>query len=72
MLKIRYHTFFKKDYKRVVKRGYDTKLMEEIILIVISSFEEIEKYDGILLLWSNIFPSRPFFRIVKISPCTTT
>ncbi len=31
MLKIRYHTSFKKDYKRVVKRGYDTKLMEEII-----------------------------------------
>ena len=43
MLKIRYHTSFKEDYKRVVKRGYDTKLMEEIILIVISSFEEIEK-----------------------------
>lgn len=31
MLKIRYHTSFKKDYKRVVKRGYDIKLMEEII-----------------------------------------
>ena len=31
MLKIRYHTSFKKDYKRVVKGGYDTKLMEEII-----------------------------------------
>ena len=31
MLKIRYHTSLKKDYKRVVKRGYDTKLMEEII-----------------------------------------
>ncbi len=28
MLKIRYHTSLKKDYKRVVKRGYDTKLME--------------------------------------------
>ena len=31
MLKIRYHTSFKKDYKRVVKRGYNIKLMEEII-----------------------------------------
>lgn len=31
MQKIRYHTSFKKDYKRVVKRGYDTKLIEEII-----------------------------------------
>ncbi len=26
MLKIRYHVSFKKDYKRIVKRGYDTKL----------------------------------------------
>ncbi|MCM1263581.1 MAG: type II toxin-antitoxin system YafQ family toxin [Butyrivibrio sp.] len=31
MLKIRYHSSFKKDYKRVVKRGYDIKLMEDII-----------------------------------------
>lgn len=32
MLKIRYHSSFKKDYKRVVKRGYNTKLLEDIIL----------------------------------------
>lgn len=31
MLKIRYHTSFKKDYKRLIKRGYDTKLIEDII-----------------------------------------
>ena len=31
MLKIRYNTSFKKDYKRVIKRGYNAKLMEEII-----------------------------------------
>ncbi len=31
MLKIRYHTSFKKDYKKIVKRGYNIKLMEEII-----------------------------------------
>lgn len=31
MRKIRYHTLFKKDYKKVVKRGYDVKLMEDII-----------------------------------------
>ena len=31
MLKIKYHNSFKKDYKRVVKRGYDIKLIEEII-----------------------------------------
>lgn len=31
MLTIRYHTSFKKDYKKVIKRGYDIKLMEDII-----------------------------------------
>ena len=31
MLKIKYHTSFKKDYKKVVKRGYDIKLMEDVI-----------------------------------------
>ncbi len=31
MLKIKYHTSFKKDYKKVVKRGYNTKLIEDII-----------------------------------------
>ena len=29
MLKIRYTNRFKKDYKLIVKRGYDTKLLEE-------------------------------------------
>lgn len=31
MLKIRYHTSFKKDYKKIVKRGYSIKLLEEVI-----------------------------------------
>jgi len=31
MLKIKYHTSFKKDYKKVIKRGYDIQLMEDII-----------------------------------------
>lgn len=31
MLRIRYHASFKKDYKKIVKRGYDIKLMEHII-----------------------------------------
>lgn len=31
MLKIKYHTSFKKDYKKVVKRGYDIKLLEDVI-----------------------------------------
>lgn len=31
MLRIRYHASFKKDYKKIVKRGYDVKLLEEMI-----------------------------------------
>ena len=31
MLKIKYHTSFKKDYKKVIKRGYDIKLLEAVI-----------------------------------------
>ena len=31
MLKIRYHASFRKDYKRIVKRGYDVKLLEDIV-----------------------------------------
>ncbi len=31
MLRIRYHASFKKDYKRIIKRGYNIKLLEDII-----------------------------------------
>ena len=31
MLTIKYHTAFKKDYKRIKKRGYDTRLLEKVI-----------------------------------------
>ncbi len=31
MLTIKYHASFKKDYKRIVKRGYNIKLLEDII-----------------------------------------
>lgn len=31
MLTIRYQTTFKKDYKRIKKRGYDICLLEEVI-----------------------------------------
>lgn len=37
MLKIKYHNSFKKDYKRVVKRGYDIKLIEEHISIYLKN-----------------------------------
>ena len=35
MLTIKYQTTFKKDYKRIVKRGYDIRLLEEVILSLI-------------------------------------
>lgn len=31
MLTIKYHSSFKKDYKRVIKRGYNIELMEDVI-----------------------------------------
>ena len=31
MLTIKYQTAFKRDYKQIVKRGYDTRLLEEVI-----------------------------------------
>jgi len=34
MLKIRYQSNFKKDYKRVVKRGYDINLLINVIEIL--------------------------------------
>lgn len=37
MLEIRYHTKFKKDFKTVLKRGYDIKLLEEVIEMLINN-----------------------------------
>lgn len=34
MLTIKYQTAFKKDYKRIKKRGYDTRLLEKTITIL--------------------------------------
>lgn len=34
MLTIRYETTFKKDFKRIVKRGYDARLLEKAIEIL--------------------------------------
>ena len=31
MLTIRYETMFRKDFKRIVKRGYDVRLLENVI-----------------------------------------
>jgi len=34
MLTIKYQTAFKKDYKRIKKRGYDTRLLEKAIRLL--------------------------------------
>ena len=31
MLTIKYQSVFKKDYKRIKKRGYDTRLLEKVV-----------------------------------------
>lgn len=44
MLKIRYSSRFKKDYKTIVKRGYDTKLFEEVLRILVQNEPLPQKY----------------------------
>jgi mRNA interferase YafQ len=35
MLKVRYSSRFKKDFKIIVKRGYDVKLLEEVLSLLV-------------------------------------
>ena len=44
MLTIRYETTFKKDFKRIVKRGYNIRLLEEVIEILANGQSLPEKY----------------------------
>ena len=44
MLTIKYHTSFKKDYKRIVKRGYDLSLLEKVIELLANEEKLPEKY----------------------------
>lgn len=44
MLRIRYSNRFKKDYKSIVKRGYDTKLFEEVLSILVQEKTLPQKY----------------------------
>lgn len=34
MLTIKYHTIFKKDYKRIKKRGYDMRRLEKVVTLL--------------------------------------
>lgn len=44
MLKIKYSSRFKKDYKTIVKRGYDIKLLEEVLRILVQNEPLPQKY----------------------------
>lgn len=44
MLKIRYSNRFKKDFKTIKKRGYNIKLLEEVLNFLVNEEELPEKY----------------------------
>ncbi|HHV15935.1 type II toxin-antitoxin system YafQ family toxin [Syntrophomonas wolfei] len=44
MLKIRYSSRFKKDFKAIVKRGYDVKLLEEVLNLLVQEKALPQKY----------------------------
>lgn len=44
MLTIKYETTFKKDFKRIVRRGYNIKLLEEVIELLANGEQLPEKY----------------------------
>ncbi len=50
MLKIRYESTFKKDYKRIVKRGYDARLLEAVVSLLAEQKELPAKYKDHMLI----------------------
>jgi mRNA interferase YafQ len=44
MLTIRYEATFKRDFKRMVRRGYDIRLLEEVITLLANEQTLPEKY----------------------------
>lgn len=44
MLTIKYETAFKKDFKRIVRRGYDVRLLEEVIEMLANGLPLPVKY----------------------------
>ena len=44
MLTIRYYISFKKDYKRIAKRGYDIRKLDEVIDLLANEKPLSEKY----------------------------
>lgn len=44
MLRIRYSSRFKKDYKAIIKRGYNAKLLEEVLYLLVQEKALPQKY----------------------------
>ncbi len=44
MLTIKYESTFKKDFKRIIRRGYDARLLERVIQILADGDPLPEKY----------------------------
>ncbi len=44
MLTIKYHTSFKKDYRRIIKRGYDTALLERVLDMLVNEMPLPKQY----------------------------
>ena len=63
MLTIKYETTFKKDFKRIVKRGYNIRLLEEVIEILASGQMLPEKYKD-----HNLTGNYSDFRECHITP----
>ena len=63
MLTIRYETTFKKDFKRIIKRGYNIRLLEDVIEILASGQMLPEKYKD-----HNLTGNYSDFRECHITP----
>lgn len=44
MLTIKYHTLFKKDFKRIKKRGYDISRLEKIVELLVNEVPLPEQF----------------------------
>lgn len=44
MLTIKYESSFKKDFKRIIKRGYDVRLFENVVEILANGMDLPQKY----------------------------
>ena len=63
MLTIRYETTFKKDFKRIIKRGYNIRLLEDVIEILARGQMLPEKYKD-----HNLTGNYSDFRECHITP----